>query len=470
MPENSQTRSRRQSGLGALVRRIHFYAGMFIGPFLFVAAVSGALYAVAPSMESVVYRDILRAPESNTSVSLEEQVRAAHDEHPDLPIAQIWPSSEPGETTRVLLSDESVGEKRLRSVFVDPATAEVVGDEPTYSGLGELPMRFWISSLHENLHLGDPGALYSEMAASWMWFVALGGAYLWWRRTRSVSGSLRGIANTTPGSRKRMMNWHGVAGAWLLVAMIGLSITGITWSNVAGQNVSATVTALNWKAEPIATELAGSAAGSAEPLEAETIAAQSDRVVATAREEGLTGSLRLFPGEDTATAWQASERWVPYRLGSDAVSIDGANGEVVDRLPFAELPVFSKLTSWGIYMHMGIMFGLPLQILLCVAALAMAGLVVTGYVLWWKRRPTVGAPAGVPGPRGQLSGMDWAIIAIFLATVGTFLPLFGASLLAMLIVDRILVRRAQRSKQRSNRAAESATPRDREPVVAAAAP
>lgn len=42
------------------------------------------------------------------------------------------------------------------------------------------------------------------------------------------------------------------------------------------------------------------------------------------------------------------------------MSVDGANGDVVDRLPFSELPLFSKLTQWGIYLHMGIMFGLPL--------------------------------------------------------------------------------------------------------------
>ncbi|WKD61734.1 hypothetical protein CCICO_08625 [Corynebacterium ciconiae DSM 44920] len=454
MSANGDTRTESRSGLAALVRRIHFYAGMFIGPFLLVAAVTGALYAVAPTMESVVYRDIMRVSESDSSQPLAEQVRAAHAEHPDLPIAQVWPSSEPGETTRVLLSDDTVGESRLRSVFVDPGTAEVVGDEPTYSGLGELPLRYWISGLHKDLHLGDSGALYSELAASWMWFVALGGAYLWWARTKSLKASLRGVPATTRGSRKRLMNWHGAAGAWLLVAMIGLSATGITWSNVAGQNVSATVEALNWKAEPIYTDLATSSSGSSKPVGPEEIAEQSDRVLAAAREEGLTGSVRLFPGEDTATAWQASERWVPYRLGSDAVSIDGESGAVVDRLPFSQLPLFSRLTSWGIYLHMGIMFGLPLQIILCLAALAMAGLVITGYVLWWKRRPTPGAPAGIPGPRVQLSLRDWMCIAVFLAVVGTFLPLFGASLVAMLVVDQILLRRARSERDMARRGRE----------------
>ena len=69
---------------------------------------------------------------------------------------------------------------------------------------------------------------------------------------------------------------------------------------------------------------------------------------------------------------------MPWRTNSDAVSVNGETGDVVDTLPFSQLPLFSKLTSWGIYLHMGIMFGLPLQILLFVCALGIAGLVVFG--------------------------------------------------------------------------------------------
>lgn len=450
----------RRSGLGPLMRRIHFYAGMFIGPFLLVAAISGALYAIAPTMEAIAYRDMLRVPESSTSVPLSQQVSAAQAEHPDMPVAQIWPSSEPGETTRVLLSDESVGEDRLRSVFVDPGTGDIVGDAPTYSGLGELPMRFWISQLHKDLHLGDPGALYSELAASWMWFIAFGGLYLWLKRTRSAKKAVLGLGSGGKGTRKRIMNLHAVAGVWLLIAMVGLSATGITWSNVAGQNVSTTVKALKWKANPInksltedgskaegskATGTDSSAGFKTEPraVTPKEAANQAATVLATARAEGLTGSVRMFPGEDVNTAWQVSERWVPYRTSSDAITVNGSNGKVVDRLPFSELPLFSKLTSWGIYLHMGIMFGLPLQILLFLVALAIAGLVVTGYMMWWKRRPTLGGVAGVPGPNTGLSATDWLIILAFIGIVGTFLPLFGASLIAMLLADRALAKRAR---------------------------
>lgn len=53
----------------ALTRRIHFYAGLFIASFIFVAALSGVLYAIAPTLENVVNKDVLKvtAPEGGAA-------------------------------------------------------------------------------------------------------------------------------------------------------------------------------------------------------------------------------------------------------------------------------------------------------------------------------------------------------------------------------------------------------------------
>ncbi|WP_261369424.1 PepSY domain-containing protein [Corynebacterium sanguinis] len=115
------------SGLPALTRRIHFYAGLFIASFIFVAALSGGLYALAPTLENFFYKNVLTVPADDGEV------------------AQVWPSSSPIEPTRVLLIDESIAEnEELRSVLVNPHGGQVIGDAPSYSGLGELPLRHWI--------------------------------------------------------------------------------------------------------------------------------------------------------------------------------------------------------------------------------------------------------------------------------------------------------------------------------------
>lgn len=170
--------------------------------------------------------------------------------------------------------------------------------------------------------------------------------------------------------------------------------------------------------------------------ESASVAAEAERVLATGRAEGLTGPLRLYPPEDAHSAWQVSERWVEWRTTSDAISVDGSTGEVIDRQPFSSLPLFSKLSSWGIYLHMGIMFGLPLQIALFALGLAIAALVVLGYYMWFKRRPRF-----VPGSMKQFSWATTALGAVFAATVGAFLPLLGITLAAFLVLDVILMNR-----------------------------
>ena len=39
--------------------------------------------------------------------------------------------------------------------------------------------RMWCDDLHRNLHLGDAGRWYSEVAASWLWVLALSGLIIW---------------------------------------------------------------------------------------------------------------------------------------------------------------------------------------------------------------------------------------------------------------------------------------------------
>lgn len=448
--------------LAAVTLRLHFYAGMFVGPFILIAALSGALYALTPTIEHYLYKDLTTVESVENPLPLSKQVAAAQAEHPDLPVAQIWPAEEATDSTRVLLSDPSNAEGNPLAVFVNPGSAEILGEQTTYSGNGELPFRRWVSGLHESLNLSDAGALYSELAASWLWLVALGGLYLWWRRVRNRR-STKDIIRPLPAqkrSRLAAMNIHAVTGVWLLIAILGLSATGITWSNIAGENVNKAVTSLDWKAKPIDTALPGHGDAGEKSEHAEhaghgghggmaaevpeiDASKQVEKVLSVARAEGLTGALTLRPPEDQHSAWQASERWVPWRLTSDAVTIDGSSGDVVDRLPFADLPLFSKLSSWGIYLHMGIMFGLPLQICLFLVGLGIAMIVVQGYRMWWKRKSFPGVPNRFPW-------VAWAAMAIIAVTIGYALPLLGVSMAVFLLLDIALVlRRRSTSKQRA---------------------
>jgi len=125
--------------------------------------------------------------------------------------------------------------------------------------------------------------------------------------------------------------------------------------------------------------------------------------------------------------------------------------QVVDRVDFADFPLPAKLASWGVNLHMGVMFGLANQIVLFVIAIALAGMVVLGYLMWWKRRPggdttrVVGRP---PAPALREAPW-WGVVAVAAASVlvGVWLPLVGWTLLGFVLVD-VVLRWTLRSRSR----------------------
>jgi uncharacterized iron-regulated membrane protein len=92
---------------------------------------------------------------------------------------------------------------------------------------------------------------------------------------------------------------------------------------------------------------------------------------------------------------------------------------------------------------MGILFGLPNQLLVAACALGLCVLIVLVYRMWWLRRPARTAHTR-PNPRrvfaelrkaSQLALVTMAGIAVAL---GLFAPVMGVSLLVFLMVDAIL--------------------------------
>lgn len=60
-----------------MIRRLHFYAGILVAPFLIIATITGGLYAVAPTAERVVYRHLLHTDSDGPARSVAQQVASA---------------------------------------------------------------------------------------------------------------------------------------------------------------------------------------------------------------------------------------------------------------------------------------------------------------------------------------------------------------------------------------------------------
>lgn len=517
------TPSRTSRGwLGPLLLRLHFYAAILVGPFLLVSAGSGALYALSPQLEKVVYAEELSAPAEGAPLPLAAQVEAAREHVGEAAqLVAVRPAPEPGDTTRVMFAGEDLVEGESRGIFLDPATGEVRGDLTVYGTSGALPLRGWIDQLHRNLHLGDAGRLYSELSASWLGVIAVAGLGLWIRRARR-SRRKRDLLRPDLRARgyRRTLSLHSSAGVWVLLGALFLAATGITWSQYGGANIGTIREAFGFTTQAVDAQLpaaggqgaageqgaadgedgadqeepaaagggehAGHATGAQEADEADghggddhaasdgsghagheghggsedssgadagaapgtaagdrTDLAAIDDVLAAGQAVNIdTGLVEILPPAGPDSAWVVQEIQRSYPTQVDAVAVDGATLEVVDRADFADQDLAAKLTRWGIDLHMGSMFGLVNQIVLAVVASTLVAMILWGYLMWWQRRPTRGGRGpGRPPQRGALRRAPWwgvGLVLLVALGIGLMLPLMGASLAAFVLLDTVV--------------------------------
>lgn len=452
----------RRSGIRPLLLRLHFYAGVFVGPFILIAAITGLLYALIPQIDSFAFRHELTVDEvGEQRLPLADQLAAVRAVHPDGMLESIRPPAAANETTQVTLAVQDVPPDYTRTVFVDPYTGEVRGALTTFGQW--MPLRAWFDELHRNLHLGAVGRNYSELAASWLWVIALSGLVLWIaQRARTRKLGRLALPDRAVTGRRRTMSWHGAVGVWIIVAVLGLSVTGITWSRYGGQSVNQIQAQLNMTAPSVDTALAAAPGSDAMPAEHHHDTAMTmgdgesrgaDLALVAAQDAGLSGPMWMYPPAEAGEGWKVAEKKRDWPTRYDAISVDPDTGRVTDRVNFADWPVLAKLTNWAIDAHMGVLFGVLNQAVLALVAIGLIAGIVWGYRMWWQRRPTRGGAwaTGRPPLRGalrQLSLPTALLVVVGAVAVGWFLPLFGISLLAFLLVDAAVAAVKTRSRAR----------------------
>lgn len=423
-----------------LLMRIHFYAGVFVGPFILVAALSGLLYSLSPQLEKLVYHDQLYTDVRGETLPLSQQLASARTVAPTAPLAAIRPAAEPGRTSQVLFDKPGLDDRQL-SVFVDPVTGEVKGELLTSGHGDQLPLGSWLRALHGGLHLGEAGRVYSELAASWLWVILLAGLLTWWTKRRR--GRPRWRPSRSGSARQRTLSWHAVVGSCVVLGLLMLSATGLTWSRFAGDHVGAIRAELGWESPAIAGDFGGGGAHHRhhEPA-GDVVGVGPDGAVRAATRIGITAPLQVKPpeGHHGYVVKSIDESW-PAR--ADTVDVDPQSGRITEVAWFADWPFMAKLAHWGIQLHMGALFGIWNQLGLAVLAVSVGTMTVLGYRMWWLRRPVRGHRLrfGRPAARGAWRRAPRpAVVALLAAAagVGWFLPVLGVSLLAFLLVDVVL--------------------------------
>jgi uncharacterized iron-regulated membrane protein len=425
--------------------RWHFYAGLYVAPFLIMLAVTGLIMLWVSAMTELNgerARVAVTGDPLPVSVLAEAAVAAIPDGTAGLYIA---PMAE-GRVAAFRI-DNPAGQT---TVLVNPYTAQVVQVFPWRDGWYD-----WATRLHGTLLIGNVGDVLIEIAASLGLILIATGLYLWWPR-RSA------LPDTAARGRGWWRSMHGTAGVWVAAMLVVFLISGLSWAGVWGAKfVQAwnTFPAAKWDQVPLSDmthasmnhgglevpwtleqtpmPASGSDAGTAGVAAPVTV----DGVAALAAGLGLPGRFQISWPAGEAGVWTVSHDSMsndgPDPTADRTIHIDRFTGHVLADVRYADYSPYAQAMAWGIAFHEGDLGGwnLALNTVFCLGVIFLS---VSGLAMWWLRRPA-GLRLGAP-PLPADAAL-WKGGAVVMLALGVLFPLAGAVLVAAVVLDWLVLRR-----------------------------
>ena len=436
-----------------LAWRWHFYAGLFVAPFMILLALTGIIYLFKPQLDSLMYDHLLNVTPAHHSLSADEQLNRVKAAYPQGHISQYLPPINLERSAQFVLHN---GGREL-NVFINPYNGDVLGEQDA-----KLNLQAVARALHGELMIGTLGDRLVELAAGWGVVLVVSGLYLWWPRGQSAAGIL--WPRLSRRARPLWRDFHAVTGFWGAALLLFMLISGMTWTGFWGKqyaDVWNQFPAAMWNNVPtsdIEARSLNTATRQTVPWALENTPMPVSGAHAEHMGHGATPSGPAAPGitlqdvVDTATARKV-EPGYSITLPTTATGvftvavfaddprndatlhIDQYTGQVLADVRWQHYSNVARATEMGVMLHEGKLFGSLNQIAILLVCLMILLSSISGLVIWWKRRPQ--GRLGVPPLRHDLP--TWKTgVAIMIALAIVF-PLVAASLIAVWVLDRLLL-------------------------------
>jgi uncharacterized iron-regulated membrane protein len=455
-----------------LLWRWHFYAGLFVMPFLIVLAITGTLYCFQPQIEPLLYPERLLVKDTgqprmryDTLLARAQKVAPAGA----IPVT-VNVDTRPTRSAEFIFTLPAGGSE---SIYVNPYDGIVLGSLSVENRIMQQ-----IRMVHRALLLGKTGEWVMELAGCWTLVMLGTGVALWWPRRPSRAMVL--YPKRTASGRVWWKQLHAAAGIWLVVGALAFVLTGLPWSSTWGAWFKSVVTDVGagypvnaWSAVTVHSSLstgepgdepgAGKAARTpavssnampgmvmddlpvkqvpwavgltSVPPEPDPAAGRPtlpvDDVIAIAASKGVETGYQLVLPEGPRGVFTVSY-FADDPQDERTLHIDRYSGRVLEDIDFHRYGIAAQAVSYGTNLHMGRYFGLANQILCALISMGLVLLAGSGFWMWIKRRPAgkLGAPSrplSIPVMRGWVAG---------LALLGVIFPLLGMTLAAVWMLDQ----------------------------------
>ena len=439
-----------------LAWRWHFYAGLFVAPFMIMLSLTGIIYLFKPQLDNLMYSDLLHVTPSHHQLSAEQLQQRVLSHFPQAAVSKYFPPLNAEGSAQFVVQQDG----HEVNVFVDPYRGEILGTQDAKFNLQAIARL-----IHGELMIGTLGDRLVELAAGWGIMLVVSGLYLWWPRGKSPAGVL--WPRFTKRGRVLWRDLHAVTGFWGSVFLLFMLLSGMAWTGMWGKQYAElwnTFPAAMWNDVPKSDRQAGelntgkvqtvpwalentpmpvSTGEHAEHMNHGNMHAAPaapkvslQQVVNIATERGIEPGYSITQPKTADGVFTVSV-FADDPRNDATLHIDQYTGKVLADVRWSDYSTVSKATELSVMLHEGKFFGWLNQLLILLVCLMILLGSISGLVIWWKRRPTGGL--GVPPLRHDLPRWKAAMVIMFGLAVA--FPLVGASLVVVYVVDRLVLSR-----------------------------
>jgi len=355
--------------------QLHWFFGISAGLVLALMGITGATVSFQDEILNVLNPSVLQVEKQVSGVlppvELVERIEAASGKK----VSMLSVETDSGHAAKVFFTPPP-GQRRGEMRYVDPYTAELMGDATGQDFFG------FVLQLHRFLAIGDTGRNITGACTLILVFFCLSGLYLRWPRQWN---KWRAWLTLDWKKKGRSFNWdlHSVAGTWCLVFYLLAALTGLSWSY---EWYNKGLTRLLSDAPQNERVRGGRGPVPSGPAPTADYAAIWSSIYSAAGPALSAYNIRMPPVAGQPATVFYLLKTSPHDRALNQITLDPATGIVKQHDRYSDKSLKAQLLTSIYALHVGSYFGIVGRIILTITALTMPLFFVTGWMLYLDRR------------------------------------------------------------------------------------
>jgi uncharacterized iron-regulated membrane protein len=420
--------------------RWHFYAALFITPLLITLTLSGIGYLFYTNVENKAYDHLFFGKSEKTEqLTIDEGIQKAVGKYEGYSLSKVIVLEDPY-NTRLTMTNKDGDQKY---VFIDDQN-EVVGSQNakyTFSNV--------MREVHSSLFVGGTVVNYLvELAACWAIFLLFTGIYMTFK-----GRALKKVQNPTKRQKNKKM--HALLGTIITIPMIIVIFTGLPWSAFMGnfiytaaqEHPSIGIPLLKQQPPtsdmseiPWATRKNKAPVSKNENTMGKSTNISTEQLISKIEENHISKPYSIIYPEDKDGVYTVSKGSNTGVTGLDVspyeemtTYFDQYSGKKISKVSYGDYGILAKWFTWGIPLHEGHLFGWPNKLINLTVCLSFLLVIFWGIKTWLSRKKK----SEISAPIKPSSGITVSFI-LFMVILGIIMPLFGISLIVVVVLEGIL--------------------------------